>query len=86
MDTEMENGLWVRGDGKKRRRHGLCRRVETLKTHKYVGGREQREYVLGGNQKRHVHVTILALPRLPVSSCQLPLTIRFTKLFECYVF
>lgn len=80
MDTGTENGLWVRGDGKKRGRHSLCRRVETLKTHKYVGRREQREYVLGGNQKRHVHVTILALPRLPLSSCQLHITVRFTKL------
>lgn len=48
------------GDGGGGGRHGLCRRVETLKTHKYVGGCEQREYVLAGNQKCHVRIAILA--------------------------
>lgn len=58
------DGLCVEGDGGGR--HGLCTRVETLKTHKYVGGYEQREYVvLAANQKCHVRIAILAsLPSL----------------------
>lgn len=59
------DGLCVEGDGGGR--HGLCTRVETLKTHKYVGGYEQREYVLAGNQKCHVRIAILASLPSPLS-------------------
>lgn len=57
---------FMRGGGGDGGRHGLCRRVETLKTHKYVGGCEQREYVLAGNQKCHVRIAPSSFPFLTI--------------------
>lgn len=82
---------FMRGGGGDGGRHGLCRRVETLKTHKYVGGCEQREYVLAGNQKCHVRIApsssspfLTIPPRKCVAICEtfltVPLNVTFAQL------
>lgn len=79
---------FMRGGGGDGGRHGLCRRVETLKTHKYVGGCEQREYVLAGNQKCHVRIApsssspfLTIPPRKCVAICETFLTVSLNVTF-----
>ena len=55
---------FMRGGGGDGGRHGLCRRVETLKTHKYVGGLPRSKLV---STNLHAHLTGDALPRKMIS-------------------